>query len=212
MRNSFPLFQSHLDLAHNYWRSLLRPGDSALDATCGNGRDTLVLACLLFLEASPHADSQAHASGTLHALDIQQQALDATHALLNNALSASAFAHLKFHLQCHGTLPKEILPSSLSLIVYNLGYLPGADKQVTTRTSTTLNSLKQALPLLKKGGCISLTAYPGHPEGQKEEEALFFFCSTLPPQEWSVCHHRFCNRRESPSLFLIQRQTENKNN
>lgn len=201
MRNTvFPLFQSHLDLAHTYWKNLLQPGDSALDATCGNGHDTLVLAQLLFQEASIPF-------GTLHALDNQPEALFSTQTLLTNTLSSSQLTHLKFHLQCHSKLPQEILPATLRLVVYNLGYLPGANKQHTTCTSTTLMSLKEALGLLTSGGCISVTAYPGHPAGKDEEEALLGFCASLSPRQWSICHHRFSNRRQAPSLFLIQRTT-----
>lgn len=200
MRNVFPLFQSHLDLAHHYWQSLLKPGDSVLDATCGNGHDTLVLARLLFV----HPPCQW---GTLHALDNQKAALDATQMLLKNALPVFPSAHLKFHLQCHSLLPQEIPPATLRLIVYNLGYLPGANKQHTTQEATTLMSLSCALHLLASGGVISITAYPGHPEGKNEEEALLQFCASLSPREWSICHHRFSNRKESPSLFLIQRTT-----
>lgn len=202
MRNSFPLFQSHLDLAHLYWKNIIYPGDCVLDATCGNGHDTLVLARLLLNSCSTDLTS------TLHAIDVQQGALDATRSLLNSALPSSAMIHLKFHHRCHSLLPEEIPPDSLRLIVYNLGYLPGGNKQQTTSTTTTLNSLRAALLLLKKGGCISVTAYPGHPEGKNEEEKLLQFCATLPPQEWSACHHRFCNRKDSPSLFLIQHRIE----
>lgn len=199
MRHLFPLFQSHLDLSHHYWHNHLRSGDSALDATCGNGHDTLVLARLLF-PATPSAARK----GQLHILDVQPEALVATQKRLTEALPPSAHTQLHFHLQCHSSFPPAILPATLNLIVYNLGYLPGGNKQRTTRVTTTLLSLQAALPLLKEGGCISLTAYPGHPEGKEEEEALMQFCTTLPPQEWNICHHRFCNRRHSPSLFLIQ--------
>lgn len=195
MRHSFPLFQSHLDLAHSYWQKLVCPGDFVLDATCGNGHDTLILAGLISKK------------GLLYALDIEQKALDATEKLLHQQLPAESLPRIILYRMCHSHLPQEILSETLTLIVYNLGYLPGGDKQKTTQTNTTLQSLKHALTLLKRGGCISLTAYPGHEEGKREEEALVAFFKTLPPQEWNVCHHRFCNRKDSPSLFMIQRQT-----
>lgn len=199
MRRAFPLFQSHLDLAHGYWEKLLKAGDSALDATCGNGRDTLALARLLF------SNSSASSLGTLYAIDNKQEALTNTLKLLQDTLPSPNLEHIKLHLQCHATLPCEILPASLRLVVYNLGYLPGHNKQLTTHASTTLASVQAAMPLVMPGGCISITAYPGHPEGAQEEVALLHFCETLLPQEWNVCYHRFCNRRKSPSLFLLQR-------
>lgn len=36
------------DMAHTLWRAVLRPGDTAIDATMGNGWDTLILAELVF--------------------------------------------------------------------------------------------------------------------------------------------------------------------
>ncbi len=67
-RARFPLFQSHLDLAHDYWRRIVRPGDTVIDATCGNGADTLMLAKLALTESSGH----------LYALDIQESAIEET--------------------------------------------------------------------------------------------------------------------------------------
>ena len=69
----FPLFQSPIDLAHQYWRQLLKPGDHAIDATCGNGKDTLTLAELLFSHSL---------EGTLIGMDIQAEAIERTRALL----------------------------------------------------------------------------------------------------------------------------------
>ena len=163
-----------MDLAHHYWKRLLGPRDHLIDATCGNGQDTLVLAQLAFTENTPSSQW-----GTLHALDIQQEALDKTQVLLTSRLPQEAFAHLHFHHRCHSTFPDRILPGSLRLIVYNSGYLPGGDKHKTTqRHAPPSASLTQALPLLQKGGCISLTAYPGHPTGKRRGHALAF-CDTL---------------------------------
>jgi hypothetical protein len=87
--------------------------------------------------------------------------------------------------------------------VYNLGYLPGGDKQATTSSSTTLESLKAAAALIVAGGAISVTCYPGHPAGKVEEQAVLDYAASLPPAEWSCCHHRWTNRKEAPSLLLI---------
>lgn len=94
----------------------------------------------------------------------------------------------------------------MALIVYNLGYLPGGDKTITTESSTTLESLQAAFPLIMPGGAISIACYPGHPSGKTEEENVMTFASSLDPQVWSCCHHRWLNRRNAPSLILIQRQ------
>jgi tRNA G37 N-methylase Trm5 len=187
----FPLFSSHLDLAHQYWAALVKGDDIVIDATCGNGYDTLALAKL-----KPKK---------LYALDIQKKALDSAGELVNKHLSVVDQEKINWILTNHVVFPSEILDRSVKLIVYNLGYLPKGDKSIMTRAETTLQSLKNALTLLTYGGCVSLTCYPGHPEGAQEEKDLLEYTTQLPPKEWSCCHHRWLNRSQSPSLLIIQK-------
>jgi len=187
LRRQFPLFSSHLDLAHHYWQRLLCPDDMALDATCGQGYDSLFLASLGLKK--------------LFIFDIQKKALEMTRAKLQNCTT-----ELSFHELCHSKIGDVIPQDSLTLIVYNLGYLPGSDKQVKTVPKTTLESVQTALNLLKAGGVISITCYPGHEEGALEETELLSFSKALSPTSWNVCHHSFLNRKASPSLLLIQKQ------
>lgn len=195
MRSSFKLFQSHLDLAHHHWRNLLQEGDLALDATCGNGHDTLVLARSILTETS----------GRLWALDIQEEALKEAQHRLKTHLSPALYERISWHLGCHSTFPPSIPVGTLQLIVYNLGYLPKGNKGRTTLATSTLMSLTAAFPLLKPGGMVSITCYPGHPEGLLEQEKILTFLSSLPPDEWSVCHHQWINRSQAPSLLLVQK-------
>lgn len=195
MRPLFPLFQSHLDLAHHYWQRLVHPGDYVIDATCGNGYDTLVLAKLALT-----ADS-----GTLLALDIQECAVTTTRTKLQSALDDHCFSRVWLQQQSHRQFPKEVISESVQLIVYNLGYLPGGNKALTTDVDTVIASVEHALTLIARGGSISITAYPGHPEGAKECDALVELTARLDPALWSCCQHRWLNRQASPVLFLVQR-------
>jgi tRNA G37 N-methylase Trm5 len=188
MSKFFPLFQSHLDLAHRYWIELLSPGDRVIDATCGNGHDTLALSKM---------------GATIYAMDLQQKALESAK---NRLVEEGVAEPVTFIQGCHSKFPEEILNESIKLIVYNLGYLPGGDKEVTTKVMTTLTSIKNAEPLVVPGGAISITCYPGHPEGKREEEQLLDYCHTLDPKQWSCCHHRWINRHLSPSLILLQKE------
>ena len=190
----YPLFQSHIDLAHGLWKKIVKKGDLIIDATCGNGRDTLILAKLVFTSAQ----------GALYAMDKQAKAIDSCQALLSKELPEEIFNKIHFVQGCHSRFPSEIALESASLIVYNLGYLPGGDKSQTTETKTTLLSLQKALPLLRKGGVISIACYPGHNEGMVEEEKLLEFTATLDPHLFSCCYHRWINRNLSPSLLIIQ--------
>lgn len=193
----FALFQSHLDLAHTYWQQIVQPGDQVIDATCGNGQDTLVL-CQLTLNKP---------NGLVYAIDIQSKAIELTRRYLSDNLPAHVLDRICYYQGCHSQFPSSIQTESISLITYNLGYLPGGDKNLTTQTATTLQSLKQALELVKAGGAVSITCYPGHTEGSIEQNAILEFASTLAPNEWSCCHHRWLNRKKSPSLLLLQKKT-----
>lgn len=187
----FPLFQSHLDLAHQYWKELVVPGDQVIDATCGNGHDTLFLTTLALGENA----------GEVYTLDIQNEALEKAKVRIQAHVPSSYMERIHFIAGCHSKLP-EISPK---LIVYNLGYLPGGDKSLTTNFETTLLSLSEALRVLLPQGAISIMCYPGHPEGKIEEEKILSFISTLDRWQWNCCHHRWINKQDGPSLLLLQK-------
>lgn len=188
---AFSLFKSHLELAHHYWQKVVLREDIVIDATCGNGHDTLFLAKLR--------------PGKLYSMDIQPEALQATTTLLNEHLKEEEKKGIVLEERCHSGFAEELLPGTVKLIVYNLGYLPGGNKQRTTLCETTLRSLQAAIKLIKPGGLISVTCYPGHAEGEKEEAALLTWAAHLKRQEWSCCHHRWINRDKAPSLLLLQK-------
>lgn len=194
--SSFPLFQSHLDLAHHYWKSLVKPGDIVIDATCGNGNDILVLANLALTNEN---------EGLVFGIDSQAEAIESTRQHLIASIDEKIINHIILLHQCHSTFPDSLSSESVSLIVYNLGYLPKGNKTLTTMTPTTLQSLQQALRLIKSGGAISLTCYPGHDEGKREEDAVKEFAASLDPRQWSCCYHSWLNRRNAPSLLLLQK-------
>lgn len=195
MYQNFPLFRSHLDLAHQYWKMVLKEGDWALDATCGNGLDTLALAATL----------RAYKQWGLVGIDIQKKAVDHTRGLLQLNLSEEQMTSVHLFQQSHLQFPPLAYQHPIRVIVYNLGYLPGGDKSLMTQTATTLSSVETALQLLQPGGIVSITCYPGHEEGSLEQTALLQRLVSLKNSDWSVCHHTFLNRASSPSLILVQK-------
>jgi hypothetical protein len=172
-------YSPHLVLAKKYWSDLLQKEDLAIDATCGNGHDTLFLSKLC----------------SVIGLDIQPQALQNTEILLQKHQQKAIL-----HQLSHTEIDSLSLPSPPRLIVYNLGYLPGANKSLTTQTESTLISVKKSLSMLKEGGALSITCYPGHEEGAHEERALEDWIKSLP---WCVSHHKWLERSRSPSLIWI---------
>jgi hypothetical protein len=153
----------HLEFAKKYWVERLQPGDCVIDATCGNGHDTL------FLAKQP-------STKTIFSLDLQECALIQTQKLLEKHLPLDAQKKVSLFQKCHSTLPKT--PSRPRLIVYNLGYLPKGNKNLTTKTTTTLQSLSYALSILASDGAISIMCYPGHEEGLAEQNEIIAFLNS----------------------------------
>lgn len=177
----------HLTYAHQTWESFLNPGDTVIDATVGNGYDTLFLARCL------------QGSGTLVGYDIQSQAIEETKKRLQQ-LPEAFTKIITLKLTSHICFDER----DVKLIVYNLGYLPGGDKSITTLRQTTLESVKHALSCISTSGAISITCYPRHPEGAKEREALLDFLKTLPKEQWKMHHHVWTNKDLSPSWIWLQ--------
>ena len=180
--------KSHLIFAHNSWEKCVAPGDTVIDATVGNGHDIFFLTQLL------------KGQGRLIGYDIQPQALAQTQKRLASLPDPSWRDIVELRLQSHAFFSE----TDVKLIVYNLGYLPGADKTITTQTESTLSSIQSALSCLSTEGAISITCYPGHTEGAHELAAIVEFLKVLPKDRWNVCHHVWINRPLSPSWFWLQ--------
>jgi len=146
------------DYARSFISQGIKPGDSVIDATAGNGHDTLFLA------------ERVGNSGLVFAFDIQEQAIQKVRLRLQQ----SDHSHqLKLIQSGHQTMSQHIpvsLHGAITAIMFNLGYRPGADRQLTTQTETTLKALDQACALLAPDGRISIIAYPGHKGGKLETQ------------------------------------------
>eukprot|EP00981_Chlorochromonas_danica_P001842 scaffold386_cov174-Ochromonas_danica.AAC.16 len=185
----------HLTVSKFLWKEVVQIGDIVIDATCGNGHDSLFLANLALQNPS---------KGELHCMDIQESAILSTKKLLEEELSKTSSDLLQqvyFHCQSHEHFPPSLLPQTVSLIVYNLGYLPGSDKSIKTVTQSTLQSIERACDLVREGGMVSVTAYPGHAGGEEEYREVERYLSTLPSSSWRVYEHRPLNRERSPVLI-----------
>lgn len=188
--------------AHAAWRALLPPGATAVDATAGNGNDTLALARL----AGP--------SGRVFGLDTSVSACAATRAAADAAIAAGeTIAPIVVERACHSTLADVLaahgVPATdLAACVFNLGWLPGAeDKDATaTRPDTTLAAIDAAAALLRPGGFLSVASYIGHAGGRDEADQVRDRLAALPPAEWIVSEARLLNRPTAPLLTLAWRK------
>lgn len=181
-------FSEHLNLAHSLWSEILETGDTAIDATCGNGHDTCYLAKKILTK---HV-------GLLYGYDIQKKAIENTYQKLQKE---SAYLD-KIYLLQKNHIDFSDVQGNVKLIVYNLGYLPGSDKTVTTTEKTTLKSIENALLLKPK--YISIMCYPGHLEGKMEAKAVTDYLSKLDDRKYSVCHYQWINKEDSPFLLFLK--------
>lgn len=175
-----------LQYAQTLLKSAIGDGDIAVDATAGNGHDTLFLAELV-------GDD-----GFVYAFDVQKQAVDATlHRLLDHALEHRAVVLKDGHENVAKYVDKPV-----SGAIFNLGYLPGSDHEVITRPNTTIQALESLLKLLKIGGIVVLVIYHGHEGGKEERDEVIRFVSELPQKYVHVLRYEFLNQKNDPPFVI----------
>ena len=116
-------------------REQIKPGDLCIDATMGNGNDTLLLSTL------------CKENGQVLAFDIQEMALTNTRKRLQ---CAGAPENYQLILDSHTNMGSYASPGSVSCIVFNLGYLPGGDHSLSTKAETSIQALEQGLSLFQE--------------------------------------------------------------
>lgn len=168
-----------------------KPTRLAVDATCGNGFDTEFLIGLGFDQVI--------------AFDVQPQALHAS----QQRIGARYAQRANFILDGHQNLNQH-LAHPVDCFMFNLGYLPGADKQLTTNGATTIEALEQALAILADSGLIALVCYPGHPAGALEKQMLVEWFDTIG-DTWQIdTHLASAPKPSAPILFTIVKQNSSK--
>ena len=173
---------------HHFIREQVSAGDLCIDATMGNGKDTLLLSEL------------AGKDGQVLAFDIQPAALVHTRELLD---SRGHYANYRLILDSHENLPQYARPETVSCIVFNFGYLPGGDHTKATKASTSIPAIAASLSLLKKGGLLSLCIYHGKDSGTEERDAIFRYIRTLDPRRFLVIASSYLNRPNHPPIPVL---------
>lgn len=165
---------SLVEEAHCLVRPWLRFGAVAVDATVGNGHDTLFLA------------EQVGTTGKLFGFDIQPSALSITRArLARTDLMQSVTLFQANHAAMAEKIPVQY-HGRIAAIMFNLGYLPGGDKSVITLGDSTLAALNSAVRLLSTVGIITIIAYPGHAGGDIETARVGLWCEQLDGKQFTL--------------------------
>lgn len=176
------------DYIHNILEQHITAGDLCIDATMGNGHDTLKL-CKLVGE-----------TGQVYGFDIQAVALEHTKALLEKEkVIHNAHLILDSHAHMDQYLPQE----SVSCIVFNFGYLPLGDHTLSTQAATSIEAISKGLSLLKQGGIMTLCIYSGKDSGFEERDALLEFLQQLDSKKYLVILSCYYNRPNHPPIPVL---------
>ena len=177
-----------LELQKSFILRHLKEGGTAVDFTMGNGHDTAFLS------------KTVGCSGHVYAFDIQKQAVDSTAAHLHKVGCPENYTLI---LDSHHSAGKYV-DRSINAGMFNLGWLPGGDKSVTTLRETTLPAIKTAISLLAPDSVLTVAVYPGHAEGDAEGKMIADYLSELP--RWKVCatQIKIINSPTSPYFYVIE--------
>ena len=176
-----------LEMAHDFLTQVITKDDIVVDATMGNGHDTLFLAKL---------------AKQVYAFDIQERALEKT----NQRLQAAGLTNVQLILQGHETVDQFV--SELKAAIFNLGYLPSADKSIITRPHTTIEALEKLCHMLVRGGRIAIMIYYGHEGGDLEKDVVLNYVSQLPQQEYTATIYRTLNQVNNPPFLVMIEKLE----
>lgn len=161
-------------------------GDIVVDATMGNGNDTLFLA------------QQVGEKGKVYAFDVQAVALENTTKLLEDRVLLD---RVELIHDSHEKMD-EYIKEKVKLVLFNLGYLPGVNKDITTRPDTTLPAISKALQLLDDYGLVVLVVYHGHKNGMMEKIAIEHFARDLFQKDYNVFNFELINQANNPPLLI----------
>jgi SAM-dependent methyltransferase len=179
------------DTAHELMRNTLRPGDSVIDATVGNGHDTVFLADLV------------GESGFVFGFDIQEAAIStARRRICGAGYGQRVQLNPIGHEHMGASIPIR-QRGKIGGIMFNLGYLPGAeDKSIITTPENTVKALEAGIDLLRPNGLITIVIYVGHGGGKEEASAVHDWLAALHPSRFESAEHRSPNQTNKPPYLI----------
>ena len=157
-----------------------------IDATVGNGYDTLYLA------------GKVGNTGRVYGFDVQKEAVAATRSRLEEA---GLSGRCRLILDSHENVDLYV-SEPVDGVMFNLGWLPGTEHAVTTHAESTLKAVGKCLVLLKKGGLMTICVYPGHPEGEREKNALLDWARALDDSVFDARVTEYLNIGKRPPLLI----------
>lgn len=172
-----------IHLSHDFLAEVLDEKAIAVDATMGNGHDTVFLAGL---------------AGKVYAFDVQKEAVQKT----RERLEQLGLDNAELILDGHEKLDQYV-KEPIRAAIFNLGYLPSADKSIITKPDTTVRAIQLVLDRLEKGGRLAIMVYHGHEGGDMEKDAVLDFVRLLPQEEFSALLYQPLNQINTPPFLIM---------
>lgn len=167
----------------------VQEGDVVIDATVGNGNDTLFLANLV------------GATGNVYGFDIQEDAIQTT----SSKIKEHQLEQVTLFQTGHENM-KDYIPSihhrKVTGAIFNLGYLPGGNKEIVTKSATTIAAIEQLLEITSAEGIIVLVIYHGHEEGAIERDDLLQYVQKIDQAVAHVLEYKFINQKNNPPFII----------
>lgn len=189
MKVGTSMLKGIIPYAHHLLKTSIEKGDIVVDATCGNGNDTLFLASLV------------GELGHVYAFDIQEQAITTTKALLEK----NNHKHVTYIQDSHANVKSYLSDEHVGKIggaIFNLGYLPRSDKQIITTCESTLPAVSTLLENLQSGRLVILVVYHGHDGGKDEKSAVLNYTQQLDQKQYAVLQYQFINQQNNPPFVI----------
>ncbi|EHJ52189.1 tRNA (mnm(5)s(2)U34)-methyltransferase [Streptococcus macacae] len=172
-----------IQLSHDFLAEVLDKNSTAVDATMGNGNDTAFL---------------ANFAKKVYAFDVQKQALQKTKQRLDSLNITNA----ELILDGHQNL-EQYIKEPIRAAIFNLGYLPNADKSIITKADTTLLAITKILKQLEAGGRVAIMIYYGHTGGKQEKDAVLNFVSQLDQKQYTAMLYQPLNQMNKPPFLIM---------
>ncbi|MBS4536243.1 methyltransferase domain-containing protein [Clostridium sp. D2Q-14] len=174
------------DLAKYIIDKKLKEGMIAVDATVGNGNDTLELA------------KRIGTSGKVFGFDIQKLAIENTKDLL---VKNNMEDRVQLICDSHENL-LQYIDQKIDIAIFNLGYLPKGDHSIITKPESTIKGMECILDNLNEKGILIVVVYYGHVGGQEEKEEVEKYLETLNQKRFTVLKMDFINQKNNPPFVL----------
>lgn len=174
------------DITEYFINNFIQEGDTVVDATAGNGYDTLKLC------------KKTGENGKVFAFDIQECALAAT----DKRLKEAGLSNAVLILDSHSEMDKYV-STAPSAVIFNLGYLPGGNHEICTHAASSVAAIEKALAILSENGFISITIYYGKNSGTDEKEAVMQYLKSIDSKKYTVMVYDFYNRPNCPPITVI---------